>query len=108
MRLEQHQRLRRWFPISVAGMLYAVFTIAEGGQLSSPTPTVVIACVVSFVVLQFAVTLLPAECPQCGQRLRFQRSLDDSDGSRTVWYEYYCFKWKEVITWEKKHRSNHD
>lgn len=104
MTLRQHQHLRWWLPLFFAIAVFVFLTIADEALIT--TPIVWIPGVVSFIVLQFAVGLLPAECPKCGGRLRFQRSLDFSERSNVVWHEYYCFQCKKVITWERSQRSS--
>ena len=71
MTLQQHKHLRLWFPLSFAIAVFVLVTFLNDGEILGPTPTVSFSGILSFFVLQFAIGLLPAECPKCGGRMRF-------------------------------------
>ncbi|MDG2127221.1 MAG: hypothetical protein P8K08_04450 [Fuerstiella sp.] len=104
MTLQEHQRLRMWLPIVVSIVVWLISSFALHGSIGSTDRVTLIIAAACFFVIRFLAGLLPADCPKCGKRLKFQRSLDNSEGSDVWWHEYYCFKCKRVITWERSER----
>ena len=102
MKIRQHRLLWTGLPLVIAAATFLVVTFVRSSSVMTPDLVTGIICGLSFLGAQFAVGFLPVECPKCGKRLKFQRSLDNSEGSGVRWFEYYCFKCKRVAAWQRQ------